>query len=240
MFRAIITGVLAAAAVLAAASPADAALTAYLKLKSQKQGEIKGGVTQKGREGRIAVIEASVQMSVPVDSATHLPTGKLQAGELVIRKELDKSTPLLYAAMAGNEVFTEFELQHWTPQLKAATGVGSEVQHYTIKLSNARIIRHQFVMLNVRNPDLVKFAEYEEIAFSYEKLTVTWNDGGITAEVAGNGSPAYTPPPAVIAKPRKKAANPAPAAPPLAVVPRRQPAAPVRRAQPVKLAAGRG
>ena len=41
---------------LAPFSEADAALNAYLKLKGQKQGEIKGSVTQKGREGRIAVI----------------------------------------------------------------------------------------------------------------------------------------------------------------------------------------
>ena len=32
------------------------ALNAYLKLKGQKQGEIKGSVTQKGREGKIMVI----------------------------------------------------------------------------------------------------------------------------------------------------------------------------------------
>ena len=38
---------------------ADAALNAYLKLKGQKQGEIKGSVTQKGREGAIAVIAVS-------------------------------------------------------------------------------------------------------------------------------------------------------------------------------------
>jgi type VI secretion system secreted protein Hcp len=33
------------------------ALNAYLKLRGQKQGEIKGSVTQKGREGKILVIE---------------------------------------------------------------------------------------------------------------------------------------------------------------------------------------
>ncbi len=35
------------------------ALNAYLKLTGQKQGDIKGSVTQKGREGKIMVIAAS-------------------------------------------------------------------------------------------------------------------------------------------------------------------------------------
>ncbi len=38
------------------------ALNAYLKLKGQKQGEIKGSVIQKGRENKIQVIAVSQEM----------------------------------------------------------------------------------------------------------------------------------------------------------------------------------
>ena len=38
------------------------------------------------------------------------------------------------------------------------------------------------VFLRDRNPELMKYAEYEEIAFTYQKITWTWIEGGITAE----------------------------------------------------------
>ena len=38
------------------------------------------------------------------------------------------------------------------------------------------------MLLNNKNPDLMKYAEFEEIAFTYQKITWTWKDGGITAD----------------------------------------------------------
>jgi type VI secretion system secreted protein Hcp len=37
-------------------------------------------------------------------------------------------------------------------------------------------------MPNTKNPELVKYAEYEEVAFSYQKIIWTWTEGGIVAE----------------------------------------------------------
>jgi type VI secretion system secreted protein Hcp len=158
------------------------ALNAYLKLKGQKQGEIKGSVTQKGREGKIAVIAVSHEVVSPRDAASGLPTGKRMHKPFVITKELDKSSPLLYNALVNNENIPEWELQFWAPQLKATAGTGTEVQHYTVKLLNANIASIDFRMPNNKHPDLMKFAEYEDVAFTYQKITWTWNDGGITAE----------------------------------------------------------
>ncbi|MEZ4298276.1 MAG: Hcp family type VI secretion system effector [Polyangiaceae bacterium] len=158
------------------------ALNAYLRLTGQKQGEIKGSVTQKGRDGSIMVIAVSHEIVSPRDAASGLPTGKRMHKPFVITKELDKSSPLLYNVLVNNENISKWEIQFWTPQIKATTGVGSEVQHYTVKLENANIASIAFRMLNNKNPDLTRYAEYEEIAFTYQKITWTWNDGGITAE----------------------------------------------------------
>ena len=155
------------------------ALNAYLKLKGQKQGEIKGSVTQKGREGKIMVIAVSHEIVSPRDPATGLPTGKRMHKPFVITKELDKSSPLLYNALCNNENITEFELQFWTPQVGAVGGSGTEKQHYTVKLTNASIADIKFAMLNNKNPELVKYAEHEEVAFTYQKIEWIWNDGGI-------------------------------------------------------------
>jgi type VI secretion system secreted protein Hcp len=157
------------------------ALQAYLNLKGQKQGEIKGSVTQKGREGKIAVIAVSHEIISPRDPASGLPTGKRMHKPFVITKELDKSSPLLYNSLVNNENIPDWQLQFWTPQIKATTGSGNEVQHYTVKLTNANVASIAFRMANNKHPDLMKFAEYEEVAFTYQKIEWTWNDGGITS-----------------------------------------------------------
>jgi len=157
------------------------ALNAYLKLKGQKLGEIKGSVTQKGREGKIAVIAVSHEIISPRDSASGLPTGKRMHKPFVITKELDKSTPLLFNLLVHNENIPEWELEFWAPQIKATAGTGVEVQHYTVKLTNANVASIAFRMANNKHPDLMKFAEYEEVAFTYQKIEWTWKDGGITA-----------------------------------------------------------
>src|SRR3954469_24423395 len=102
------------------------ALNAYLKLKGQKQGELKGSVTQKGREGKIMVIAVSHEIVSPRDPASGLPTGKRMHKPLVITKELDKSSPILYAVLCNNENIPKLEIQFWTPQISAKTGMGSE------------------------------------------------------------------------------------------------------------------
>lgn len=153
------------------------ALNAYLKLKGQKQGEIKGSVTQKGRENKIMVIAVSHEIVSPRDPASGLPTGKRMHKPFVITKELDKSSPLLFNVLVNNENVTEWELQHWQP-----SATGAEKQHYTVRLTNANIASISSRMLNNKNPELMRYAEYEEIAFTYQKIEWTWVEGGITAE----------------------------------------------------------
>ena len=152
------------------------ALNAYLKLKGQKSGEIKGSVTQKGREGKIMVIAVSHDIVSPRDAASGLPTGKRMHKPFVITKELDKSSPLLYNILVNNENIPTLEVQFWQP-----SHTGAEKQHYSIKLTNANIASIDFRMANNKHPDLMKFNEYEEVSFTYQKIEWTWVDGGITA-----------------------------------------------------------
>lgn len=169
MKKSLVACILSAA--LVASSPASAALNAFLSLSGQKQGQIRGSVTQKGREDKIRVFA--------VEHAVKNELGSKKHGVLTISKELDKSTPLLYQALATGELITRFELQFWTPQARA--GVGAETQHYTVRLTNARITGIKFVMPNNRDPELAKHTEYEEVSFTYDSITWTWTDGNISA-----------------------------------------------------------
>jgi type VI secretion system secreted protein Hcp len=158
------------------------ALNAFLKLKGDKQGEIKGSVTQKGREGKIMVTAASHEVITPRDIVSGLPVGRHMHKPFVITKPLDKSSPLLYTALVNNENITVWELQFWTAAAGGAgAGGGTEKQHYTVKLSNARITDIRFIMPNNKITELAKLAEYEEVEFVYESIEWVWTDGGITA-----------------------------------------------------------
>jgi type VI secretion system secreted protein Hcp len=157
------------------------AMMAYMYAVGQKSGQVKGGITQKGREDSIGVIAVTHNIFSPRDPQSGLPTGQRMHKPFTVTKELDKSTPILYNVLCTNENLSTVTIKYWTPQLKAASGAGSEVQHYTVKLTNANIASYDFRMANIRNPELVKFTEYEEIAMTYQKIEWTWNDGGITA-----------------------------------------------------------
>jgi type VI secretion system secreted protein Hcp len=153
------------------------ALNAYLKLKGETTGEIKGSVTQAGREDSIMVIAFEHEIKSPRDAASGMPTGKRQHKPIIITKEIDKSTPLLYTLLVGNENITEWELQFWQPSAS-----GKEVQHFKIALTNASISSISSEMLNNKYPENMQHKEREHISFTYQKIEWTWTDGGITAE----------------------------------------------------------
>lgn len=157
------------------------ALNAYLKLKGQKSGQIKGSVIQKGRENMIEVNAYSHEIVSPRDAASGLPTGRRMHKPFVITKELDKSSPILYNVMVTNETLTEFELKFFAANSGSRVNAGAEVNHYTIKLTNANIASIRSVMRNNNDAELAKFPVEEEISFTYQKIEWTWVDGGITA-----------------------------------------------------------
>jgi type VI secretion system secreted protein Hcp len=157
------------------------ALQAYLKVTAASQGDIQGSITQKTREDSIGVIAVSHQIVSPRDAASGMPTGKRMHKPFVITKELDKATPKLYQALVNNENLPKWTLKFFTPGTAANKNLGTEVNHYTVELVNANIASIDFVMKNNRRPENTQFPEYEEIAFTYQKIIWTWNDGGLSA-----------------------------------------------------------
>ena len=156
------------------------ALNAYLKIKGTVQGDIKGSVTQKGREGRIAVIAADHGVSLPHDLRAGITSGTRAHRPFILTKELDQSTPLLYRALITGETL-ECEIQFFAPAAATAVGAtGAEVNRYTVRLSDARIDDIHFAMPNNRHPELSKLAEYEEVAFSYRKIEWRWTQGAVS------------------------------------------------------------
>src|SRR5512141_658732 len=152
------------------------ALGAYLTLVAERQGPVRGSVTQKGRENKSLVVGVSHEIVCPRDPTNGRPTGKRMHKPFTVTKPLDRASPLLYAILTTNENIPEARSDFWT-----STPTGQEKQHYTVRLVNANISGIAFKLPNVKNPRLAKLTEYEDVSFTYQKIEWTWNDGGISA-----------------------------------------------------------
>jgi type VI secretion system secreted protein Hcp len=157
---------------------------AYLTLKGQKQGNINGGITQKGHENSILVHSFSNEILTSRDPTSGLLTGKRQHNPISILKEIDKSSPPLWAAMVNNENLVSWELQFWTPTAVApggAAGGSPEKLVYKIDLTNASIASIREYMSDNTDATKASLPLLEEVTFTYQKIQWTWTDGGLTA-----------------------------------------------------------
>jgi type VI secretion system secreted protein Hcp len=153
-------------------------IIAYLTITGVKQGVIKGGVTAKGRDGTIAVTAVSHEITTPVDQATGAATGKRQHEPITLTMVIDQATPKLFQAAVTNETLTAAKIAFWRPSVD---GSGTEVQYFTITLTNVLIVDVTLNAHESHDPASAQGFEYEEIELTYQKIEWTWNDGGITA-----------------------------------------------------------
>jgi type VI secretion system secreted protein Hcp len=142
---------------------------------------VRGSGTQTGREGKITLIAASHGIQFPRDPQTGLPSGSRLHNPLIITKQSGKSSRLLYGMLASNENSAEWELLFLCPLLSATSSTGQEVQSHAVKLLNACFASINFWMSNSKNPALVRYEEYEQVAFTNQKMIWTSSEGGLTA-----------------------------------------------------------
>ncbi len=170
MKKAVVACVLAA--IVATTAQASAGLNAFLVLSGPK-GKINGSVIQKGREGSIEVISSEHHVASPSAGArTH--------STFTITKEVDASTPRLYAAMIAGDPM-DLTLSYYTPS-RTGTAAGIETLYYTVKLTKARITEIKFKQPNTKDPNTQRFAEYEEVAFTYQDITWTFVPQNISTQ----------------------------------------------------------
>lgn len=155
------------------------ALSAFLTLKGQKQGDIRGSVTEKGKEGSILVHGFENGISNVLDQGSGLPVGKRQHEPLVIVKEIDQSSPKLWSALVTNENLTQWVLNVWTSSVRP--GPGTERNIYRIELTNANVALIEESMVDDSIQANQSLPLHEEVTFTYQKITWTWLEGGITA-----------------------------------------------------------
>jgi type VI secretion system Hcp family effector len=139
--------------------------TIYLTLNGQKQGQIKGSVTQKGKEGSIVVYQLHHEITAPHGSASGMVTGKRLHKPLVITKEIDMASVKLLNAMVTNETIKQVIINFWQ-----ASGGGQEINFYRITLTNAAIVNISQDFPDTLNSVQNKFSFLERVELIYQKI----------------------------------------------------------------------
>jgi len=173
---------LVAAVAMAASSPvgrpAEAASaraeTVHLFLKANGQviaGDSFPPEAGKERQGSIELLGYEHSVTTAREAGSGLATGRRQYQPLLIRKRIDKASPLLMKALSQNQN-VEAELRFYRPN---PTGDGTTEHYYTIKLTNARIASVEHVS-DASSPPT------EEVTFVFQTIQWTYTNGGVTHE----------------------------------------------------------
>ncbi len=153
--------------------------TVHLYLKSNG-ADIAGTSTQTsmGRENSIECLYFESEIITAREKGSGMATGRRQYQPVLIRKRIDKSSPLLAKSMSRNEVI-EGTFKFYRPN---PTGDGTTEQFYTIEIHEGRINS-----IKSFNPDTIVPASstmppMEEITFVFDRIIWTFEDGGVMHE----------------------------------------------------------
>ena len=152
------------------------AMTSYLKVEGNDQGEIKGDCPQEGREDLILVYSIDHTVEIPRDTHTGLATGQRIHKPLQVIKHKDKASPGLFQACCTGEQ-CKVELKFFR-----ITDAGKEEHYFTIKLEEAIIVEmreyNPLTFLEENKP----YKDMESILFTYSKIIWTYEPDGIETE----------------------------------------------------------
>lgn len=155
---------------------------AYMTIEGANQGDISGGacsadsigtLSKASHEDEIMVQAFMGDIIVPKDPQSGQPSGQRVHEGFTITKIFDKSSAMLYQALATGEQMTSVVIKWFR------TAPSGEQEHYfTIEAKEATITAVKTHMPNCLDPANNAFTHMEDVSFSYKEIS--W-----THEVAG-------------------------------------------------------
>ncbi len=148
----------------------------YLEVKG-----IAGGCKEEKHEGHTVITGFEYQLVSPRDVSSGAASGKRVHYPVEVAGKLDKAGPLLFKALAENQNLASVKVHSWTAAHEELNVTQGDTEDYTVELENARVSRFkQFTY-----EDGTKFFI---AAFTFQKITLTWVDGGITHQDNWSGT----------------------------------------------------
>jgi type VI secretion system secreted protein Hcp len=153
--------------------------TVHLFLKANG-ADIKGESSQTslGRADSIEIVEFIHSVKTAREAGSSRATGRRQYEPIVIRKRIDKASPLIAKALVRNEKI-EGKFMFFRP---SPAGDGTTEQFYTIEIKDGRVASFKQEVEDTIVPASSTLPPMEEIGFVFHSIVWTISDGGVTHE----------------------------------------------------------
>ena len=153
--------------------------TVHLYLKANN-AKIDGESTQTslGRDKSIECVYFEQAVKTAREAGSGMATGRRQYEPLLIRKRIDKATPLIAKALTTNAVI-EGQFKFFRPN---PTGDGTTEQFYTIEIKRGRLASQKQIVPDTIVPATSTEPPLEEVTFVFHTISWTYTNGGVTHE----------------------------------------------------------
>ena len=157
--------------------------TVHLYLKANGT-DIQGESTQTslGRENSIECLYFEQAVKTAREAGSGMATGRRQYEPLLIRKRIDKSTPLIAKALVENQVI-EGIFKFFRPN---PTGDGTTEQFYTVSIKQGRVNSQKQYVPDTIVPATSTEPPLEEISFVFHTIKWVFTNGGVEHEDTWN------------------------------------------------------
>jgi len=143
--------------------------------------QLPGEETHKDRFKFSQVLAFNHEVVSPRDAASGQATGMRQHMPFRVVIPHGSNTPLLFKAIANNEIIPKVEFQFFRQ-----TQVGTEVLYMKYELENVIVSSVRPWLPNVKEAAVANFGTQVEVSFVYQKITWTFINGGVTATDSWN------------------------------------------------------
>ncbi len=151
--------------------------TVHLFLKANGQ-DIKGESSQTslGRGNSIECTFYQQNVLTAREAGSGMATGRRQYEPLLIRKRIDKSSPLIAKALVENQkIDATFKFFRPNP-----TGDGTTEQFYSVEIKEGRVASMKQFLPDTIVPATSTEPPMEEVTFVFSTITWTFTNGGVT------------------------------------------------------------
>lgn len=149
-------------------------IPAYLWLKGEGGGTIRGSVDITGREGSIEIHGLHHGIPLPTDNATGKATAPRDHAPFLFSKEIDASSPYLYKSVTTGQKLQSAEVKFYR-----INDAGREVEYFIVLMEGVRIATVGQMMFDINSSYGEKRNHLEMIELVYEKITWRYVDGNI-------------------------------------------------------------
>lgn len=143
---------------------------AHLWLEDENGSQIVGGCLMPSRLGSIELKSFSHGVTIPVDPNTGKLTGTRVHRPIVIVKEFDRTTPILYRAICEGRT-----LKSGTIRMYRVLESGIETEYFNMLLENVKIT----TITPHLSPNGMSSTNLETLELRYGAITWTCTDGNI-------------------------------------------------------------